>query len=104
MIKVTVLYKNADNAKFDLDYFLNRHIPLLRSVIGDKAANMAVDQGLAGGPAPGTPPPFVAMAHLYFNTMEDFQAAMSTGAETIMNDIPNYTNCEPIIQISEVKL
>jgi len=100
MVKISVLYKNAENAKFDIDYFLNLHIPLLKSVIGDKAANMAVDQGLAGG----TPPPFIAMAHLYFNTMEDFQAAMSSGAETIMNDIPNYTNCEPVIQISEVKI
>lgn len=104
MIKVSVLYKNAENARFDFDYFLNHHVALLKSIVGDKAAGMAVDQGIAGGPAPGTPAPFIAMAHLFFDSTENFQAAMAQGAEAIMNDIPNYTNCEPIIQISEVKL
>ncbi len=104
MIKISVLYKNADNAKFDFDYFLNSHIPMLKNLVGDKAKSMAVEQGLAGGPQPGAPAPFVAMAHLYFENMDDFQASMAQGAEAIMNDIPNYTNCEPVIQISEVKL
>ena len=104
MIKVSVLYKNSPDAKFDFDYFMNSHVNLLKSVVGDKVASMAVEQGMGGGPAPGSPAPFIAMAHLYFENMEDFGAAMSSGSETIMNDIPNYTNCEPVIQISQVLL
>jgi uncharacterized protein (TIGR02118 family) len=104
MIKISVLYKNAENATFNMDYFLGSHVPMLKGLIGDKIKNLAVEQGIAGGPAPGTPAPFLAMAHLFFDNMDDFQASMASGAEAIMNDIPNYTNAEPIIQISEVKL
>ena len=104
MIKVSVFYKNSPDAKFDVDYFMNHHIPLLQNLVGDKVSSMAVEQGIGGGPAPGAPAPFVAMAHLYFDTMENFQASMAQGAEAIMKDIPNYTNCEPVIQISQVLL
>lgn len=104
MIKISVLYKNAENATFDIDYFMNSHIPLLKSLVGDKVKSMAVEQGIGGGPAPGSPAPFVAMAHLYFENMDDFQASMAAGSQAIMNDIPNYTNCEPVIQISQVLL
>jgi len=103
MIKISVLYKNSPDAQFNFDYFMNSHINLLKSVVGDKVKSMAVEQGM-GGSAPGSPAPFVAMAHLYFETMQDFEASMAAGAEAIMNDIPNYTNCEPVIQISNVLL
>jgi uncharacterized protein (TIGR02118 family) len=64
---------------------------------------MAVEQGVAGG-APGAPPTYVAMGHLYFDSVGDFQAAFAPHASTIMADIPNYTNVQPVIQISEVKM
>jgi uncharacterized protein (TIGR02118 family) len=44
------------------------------------------------------------MGHLYFDSVEAFQAAFSPHAGAIMGDIPNYTNVQPTIQVSEVKL
>lgn len=46
--------------------------------------------------------PQVAMGHLYFDSVEDFQDAFGPNAEKIMGDIPNFTNSEPVVQISEV--
>ena len=57
---------------------------------------------LAGG-APGAPATYVAMAHLYFDSVDAFQKAFSPHAGPIMADIPNYTNIQPVIQISELK-
>jgi len=34
--------------------------------------------------------------------MDTFQNSFGPHAETILSDIPNYTNIEPIIQVSEV--
>jgi uncharacterized protein (TIGR02118 family) len=63
----------------------------------------AVEQGLGGG-EPGAPPTYIAMGHLYFDSVEAFQESFGPHASEIMADIPNYTDIQPIIQISEVKL
>jgi len=44
------------------------------------------------------------MGHLYFDSVEAFQAVFGPHAGPIMDDIPNYTNVQPTIQVSEVKL
>ena len=44
------------------------------------------------------------MIHLLFDSVEAFQGALGPHAEAIMGDIPNYTDIEPAIQISEVKI
>ncbi len=44
------------------------------------------------------------MGHLYFDSVEEFQTAFTPHAAEIMADIPNYTNIQPVIQISEVKM
>jgi len=44
------------------------------------------------------------MGHIYCESAEAFQAAFAPHAQGIMGDIPNYTDIEPTIQISEVKI
>jgi len=34
MIKVSVLYPNPENARFDTAYYLHHHIPMVREVLG----------------------------------------------------------------------
>jgi len=38
------------------------------------------------------------------DSMEAFQTAFGPHAEAIMADIPNYTNIQPTLQISDVKI
>jgi uncharacterized protein (TIGR02118 family) len=64
---------------------------------------VAVEHGTAGM-APGSPPAFIAMGHLYCDSVAAFQTAFAPHAQTIMADIPNYTDIEPTIQISDVKI
>jgi len=103
MIKVSVLYPAGETTKFDMDYYCKSHMPMAREKFGAACKDMAIEAGLAGG-APGAPPAFVAMGHFYFDSAEAFEAALAPHVEAIMGDIPNYTNVQPIIQISEVKL
>ena len=103
MIIVSVLYPNGPGSKFDLDYYLKRHMPMVQQRLGAPLKRLAVERGLAGG-AHGAPPPFLAAAHLHFDSVEAFQAAFGPHAEPILADVPNYTNTTPVIQISEVSL
>ena len=103
MIKVSVFYPNREGAKFDISYYCHKHIPLVQKLLGAALKGAAVDQGISGLP-PGTPAPYAAMGHLLFESAESFQKAFEAHAATIMADIPNYTNVQPLIQLSEVKL
>ncbi len=101
MIRVSVFYPAAEGKRFDLDSYTGKHIPMLVAKCGAALLRGEVDKGLAGVP-PGTPAPFIAAGHLYFNSLQEFQTAFAPHAAAIMADIPNYTDIQPTIQISEI--
>ena len=103
MIKVSVLYPAGEGTKFDMGYYCSKHIPMVQQKLGAACKSVAVEQGLAGGTL-GSPPTYVAMGHLYFDSVAAFQAAFGPHAADIVADIPNYTNVQPVIQISDVKI
>lgn len=103
MIKVSVFYPNEAEKSFDLDYYCTKHIALVRERLGAACKQIAVESGLGGG-SPGSPATFVAMGHMYFDSVEAFQQAFGPHSAEIMGDIPNYTDIQPTIQISEVKI
>ena len=101
MIKVTVMYPNLPGGHFDHDYYRSRHMPLVKSRMGDSCRFYTVDKGLAGV-QPGTPPAYVAMCHIFSESVEAFQSGFGPHTDEIMADIPNYTNLTPVLQISEI--
>lgn len=103
MVKVSVFYPNRKGTRFDMEYYCNRHIPMVRQLLGSALKGASVDQGVSGEEA-SSPAPYVAMGHLLFDSIGAFQTSFSPHAQEIMDDIPKYTNVEPTIQISEVKL
>ena len=103
MIKVTVLHESKVGKTFDLDYYLNQHIPQVRERLGSACNRVEVDHGLGGG-QPGSKPPFLVMTHLHFDSLETLQAAFARIAPWLAEDRANYTNEPPLLQISEVKL
>lgn len=103
MIKCSVLYPHKDGGRFDMDYYLATHMPLVRQRLGAALKGMSVEQGIAGG-APNSPPTFTAMGHLLFDNIAAFQSAMATHGAEFMADVPKFTNIAPTIQVSEVKL
>jgi uncharacterized protein (TIGR02118 family) len=101
MVRVSVLYPNTEGSRFDLDYYVNRHMPMVRAEVGDACQRMEIDAGIAGG-TPGAPAPYSAVGHLLFESVEAFQASFGPKARMILADIPNYTDIAPVIQISQV--
>ena len=101
MIKVSVLYPNQAGSSFDIDYYCDKHIPMVREKLGAACKGMAVEYGKGGLPL-GSPPTYIAMGHIYSDSAEAFQVAFAPHALEIMGDIPNYTDIAPVMQISEV--
>jgi uncharacterized protein (TIGR02118 family) len=103
MITVTVLYKNSDSIKFNMNYYLESHIGLLKKLLGPALKNTLVQQGIGTGP-PGTPPEYAVLTVLFFDSMESFQKAFMPHAPAIMGDLVNFTNVEPTVHYSDVRL
>ena len=68
MIKVTVMYPNTPGARFDHEYYRDKHMPLLKARMGDSCKRYTVDKGLAGG-APGAPAPYIGMCHIFCDSI-----------------------------------
>lgn len=94
MIRVSVMYPAAEGSTFDLDYYKVQHMEIVNRVL--KPARTEIDKGIDGQP-------YMCVGHLFFDSMEAMQAGMgSPDAAEPMADIPNFTNAQPQIQISEV--
>jgi uncharacterized protein (TIGR02118 family) len=103
MVKVSVFYPNRKDARFDIEYYCNRLMPLVQQLVGSALKGFSVDRGLSGEDS-GAPAPYIAIGHLLFDSVGDFERSFGPHAPKIMEDIPRYTNLEPIIQISEIVL
>lgn len=101
MIKVSVMYPYKAGARFDHNYYRDRHMPLVKSRMGDKCLYYTVDKGVAGG-SPDAPPIYVGMCHIFCDSVAAFQEGFGPHAEEILGDIPKYTDLSPVLQISEV--
>jgi uncharacterized protein (TIGR02118 family) len=78
-------------------------MPLAQRLLTPAIESVAVEQGICGQ-TPDAPPTYAAMSHLYFASLEAFLAVFLPHATTLVEDIPNYTNVQPTMQISEVKI
>ncbi len=105
MIKVSILYPNKPDGRFDMDYYLTKHMPLSIKLLSAAPGyqGVSVERGLGGG-TPDAPPTYVAMCHYLFDTVDAFLAAFMPQASVLQGDMPNYTNIETIIQFSEVAI
>ncbi len=101
LIKVTIMYPNDEGATFDMDYYREKHMPMLAELFGKAMIKYEIDQGIRGR-TPEDNLPFLAIGYLYFNSVPEYEKAFGLNAETILSDIPNYTNVRPVVQMSEV--
>jgi uncharacterized protein (TIGR02118 family) len=101
MIKIAILYPNGEGKTFDMDYYSTKHMPLAASLFGESLVTMSIDKGLSSG-VPDVPVSYLAVGYFYFENMESMQKAMAPNRDQLRADIPNYTNIQPVIQVSEV--
>ena len=94
--RVTVIYPQKDGSKFDFDYYMQKHIPMVERLMGK---SIEVRRGISS--AAGAPAPYVCIATIAANIAE-FKAVFAQHGEKILADVPNYTNIEPILQFDEI--
>ena len=103
MIRLTIMYPDAEDAYFDMDYYTNKHIAMVREKCGDAIKGCSVERGLGGG-GPGAPAPYRVITRLCVDSMGDFEKYVAPHDPAFAADVPNFTNIKPVIQINEVVL
>lgn len=101
MIKVSVMYPNNVGARFDHQYYRDHHMPLVKEKLAERCLFYTIDKGLAGE-SPETPAPYVAMCHVFCDSVSTFQDGMALHGKAIFDDIPHFTDLVPLVQVSEV--
>ena len=101
MIKLTILYPNGEGKTFDMNYYSTKHMPLAASLFGESLKAMQIDN-VIGGQTPDVPVPYLAIGYFYFENMASLQSAVAPHSAQLQADIPNYTNIQPVILVSEV--
>ena len=94
------MYPKQNGLSFDIEYYCNQHINLVKRLLGDAVKGISVEQGIE---LPGVPAKYVAIGHVLFDSPEAAESALRH-LPALQQDIPNYTTIRPILQVSEVKL
>ena len=98
---ITVLYPNVDDATFDMDYYLGRHMPLVAARFGPYGMTGWRVARFVGTPSGGASP-FSVVATLEFGSGEAFKSALTAEGGVVMGDVPHFTNTQPTLMIGEV--
>lgn len=97
---VSVIYQLGPNQTFDLDYYMNEHIPMVSSHFGRSGLKgVQVLQGI-GSPS-GDPARYHIIALLDFESVGAFTAAVEAHGAVVFGDIPRFTDAQPSIQFND---
>lgn len=105
MVNISSIYPVKDNYTFDFNYYLNKHMPMSIELFSksEKFIKVSVERGvdIKNHEIKSS---FVTMCHYYFETLESFMEVFGPNAEKLQEDIKNYTNINPVIQINQVEI
>jgi uncharacterized protein (TIGR02118 family) len=97
---LSVFYPWRDDAKFDYDYYREKHLKLLGDLYGNSVGEMRVRKGLRKGD--GSSPAFVTVLTVEILSLEAYEAASKEHVSKLRADIGNFTNIIPAAQIDEI--
>ena len=103
MIKVTILYPHTPQSKFDFDYYLGTHMPLSIARLGLAMTAITVERVLNPGP-PWPTPAYIAICSFVCESREAYEAAFIPHMAELQADMPNYTDGQQVVLISEIAI
>ena len=102
LYKVTILYPNGEGKTFNMDYYENNHMPMVAAFIGKNLKFYEIDRGIAGR-TPDETVPYLAAGNFYVMDVAEYNKAIGQNIDAVISDFKNYTNIQPVVQISEIK-
>jgi uncharacterized protein (TIGR02118 family) len=98
MYKVSVMYPNQPGSKFDVTYYAQKHMRLVRDLLTPEGL---VRTEVAKGVAVGQPAPYHCIGTLYFQDLGGYERGIQKHGKVLRADIPNFTDVTPVRLLSE---
>ncbi|HMQ08744.1 MAG TPA: EthD family reductase [Saprospiraceae bacterium] len=102
LYKVSILYPNGEGKTFDMNYYVDKHMPMVARCIGKNLSFYEIDRGISGRTV-NDPVPYLAIGSFYVKDIAEYNKAIGQYRDAIISDFKNYTNIQPVVQISEVR-
>lgn len=97
---ITVMYPNTPGVTFDFDYYRDHHATLIERLYGEGIAKIELRRGIATQDS--SPVPYVAIINIWIGSQKVFDEAGAKHGATLIDDVKNFTNSMPTIQIDEI--
>ncbi|MEJ1963964.1 MAG: EthD family reductase [Gammaproteobacteria bacterium] len=109
---LTIVYPAGEGLTFNADYYRDHHLKTIMKLYGNTIQRMELRKvpGPAAGaaapppPAAGAPPPpprYAAAINIWINDLAAFNASNQKHGKTLTDDVPNFTNAQPVIQFDK---
>ncbi|MBL7750374.1 MAG: EthD family reductase, partial [Chitinophagaceae bacterium] len=96
------LYPDGEGKTFDMNYYEQKHMPMMAGFLGENLKFYEIDKGILGRSS-SEKPTFLAVGYFFITSIDEYNIAIAQNREAVMSDIKNYTNIQPIVQISEIR-
>ncbi len=103
MITFTVKYPYKKGSHFDMDYYCDVHLGIAKRYFGDTCKGYVVVKGNHEINS-GTEPQFACIAHLFFNSVKEFNDVMKIAEPELRADVKKFTDIEPVMEFFEVSM
>jgi uncharacterized protein (TIGR02118 family) len=98
---ITVLYPAKDNDAFDFEFYLRRHVPLIRDILGDSLDRIEVRKGASSQDGAGSPT-YTCVISIWIKDWPAYERAIAARASELIAEVPLFTKVMPVMQIDEV--
>ncbi|GAB3885718.1 EthD family reductase [Spirosoma agri] len=101
MVRLTVLYPKTKGTTFNRAYYLESHIPLVKKRLTPFGLQgIDLQEGLSGN-EPGSLPAYAMITGLRFNTTDELNRGLNEHGAELIGDIANFTDAQPLMQVSQ---
>jgi uncharacterized protein (TIGR02118 family) len=95
MFRVVGAYVGAPGDRFDLDYYLTRHVAVAHDLLDRHGLHaVRVLSGFQDGPGPG----LKVVSEMVFASREGFEAGIAESGAALFADLKNFTDLTPMLQ------
>jgi uncharacterized protein (TIGR02118 family) len=93
---MTIVYQNGPDVRFDFDYYVNTHMPLIMRLYGKSISRFELRRGQPG--ADGAKPPYIATITIWIADGAAFDKAQVEHQAGLRADVAKFTNAVLIAQ------
>ena len=98
---ITVLYPAKDNDAFDFDFYVRRHVPLIKDILGNSLHRVEVRRGATANDG-SSAPTYTCVISIWIADWPAYEKAIAARASELIAEVPLFTKVMPLIQTDEV--